>query len=181
MSSGPNKIERYGGVAQALHWLVAIMVFCVFALALTLDNAPRATKAWWVNLHVVVGLLMFATVILRLFWRMGHKPPPPPEGTSDLLRIAGAAAHHLMYLLLVVGPVIGLVAYIWHARVFDFGLFTVNPGVPNTKSVYEPAEEIHKFMMFSLMGLVALHFLASLWHHFVKRDGLLWRMLPGGR
>lgn len=29
------------------------------------------------------------------------------------------------------------------------------------------------------MGLIALHVLAALYHQFVKRDGLLWRMSFG--
>ena len=181
MTGGTDKIERYSGVAQALHWLIALMVFGMFALGLTLDGAPRATKTWWVNIHVVAGLSLFTLVILRLLWRIGHKPPPPVEGTGNLLRIAGTATHHLMYLLLIAGPIVGVVAYVWHARVFDFGFFELDFGVPITKSIYEPAENIHSYIIFTLMGLVALHFLAALWHHFVRRDGLLWRMLPGGR
>jgi cytochrome b561 len=170
----------YTSSARILHWLLAVLIFGMFALGLAFDSIPRATRLWWINMHTVVGLLLFALVLFRLYWRIGHKPPPLPEGTSDLVRRASTGMHHLLYLLMVVIPIVGIVAYIWHARVFDFGLFKLDFGVPNTRSVYGPAEDIHKYLVFTLIGLVVLHVLAALWHHFIKRDGLLRRMWPAG-
>ena len=181
MRVGPNTLERYSGVAQTLHWVIALLVISMFVLGLSLDNYKGAEKLWWVNIHTTAGLVLFALVILRLFWRIGHRPPSMPEGTSDLVRVSGTSTHHLMYLLLFAGPIVGIVAYVWHGRVFDFGQFKVDLGVASTKTIYEPAEVYHKYLIFTLMGLVGLHVLASLWHHFIRRDGLLWRMLPGGR
>ena len=174
-------IARYTGFAQFMHWLIALTIFGMFALGLTLDGAPRATKTWWVNIHTCVGHVLFAFVLYRLFYRISHTPPPLPAGASDLVRRLGTASHHLMYLFLIAIPIVGIVAAVWHARVFDFGLFQVNFGVANTKSIYEPAENIHSYLVFTFMGLVVLHFLASLWHHFFQKDGMLWRMLPGGK
>ena len=173
-------IARYSGFAQALHWTIAVVIFGTFTLGLLFESIPRATRPWWINLHTV-GLFLFALVLFRLFYRVGHKPPPAPEGTSDLVRRAGTASHHLMYLLMIAIPIVGIVAYVWHARVFDFGLFKLDFGVANTKSIYDPAEQIHKYLGFTLMGLVGLHILASLWHHFFQKDGMLWRMIPGGK
>ena len=67
----------------------------------------------------------------------------------------------------------------WHARVFDFGFFKLDFGIANNKAVYDPMEQVHKNLAFLLIGLVVLHALAALWHQFIKRDGLLWRMWPG--
>ncbi len=181
MNANVATINRYSCFAQAMHWLIALVIFGMFALGLSFDSVPRGTKTWWVNIHTTVGLVLFAFVLFRLFYRIGHKPPPPPQGTSDFIRKAGAASHHLMYLFLIVIPIVGVVAYVWHARVFDFGLFKIDFQVANAKSVYEPAEDLHKYLVFTFMGLVALHFLASLWHHFIKKDGMLWRMIPGGK
>ena len=170
---------RYSTLAQALHWIIALTVLGMFVLGLSFDSVPRGTKTWWGNIHTVVGLVLFALVLFRLFWRVGHKPPPLPEGTSDLVRISSTAMHHVLYLFMVVIPIIGIVAYVWHARVFDFGLFKLDFHVANTKTIYEPAEDLHKYLVFTLMGLVGVHFLAALWHQFIKKDGLILRMLPG--
>lgn len=132
---------RYSGFAQALHWLIALMILAAFALALSFDSIPRATRPWWINLHTVTGLLLFALVLLRLVWRMGHQPPPLPQGTSALTRRSSTVMHHTLYLLMLVIPVIGIVAYVWHGRVFDFGLFKLDFGVASSKAVYDPAEQ----------------------------------------
>lgn len=172
---------RYTGAAQALHWIIALTIFGMFTLGLLFDSIPRNTRQWWINLHTVTGLFLFALVLFRLFWRIGHKPPALPEGSSDFVRISSSAAHHTMYLLMIAIPVSGMIAYIWHAKAFDFGLFKLDFAVANNKPVYDPAEQFHKYMGFVLMGLVALHILAALWHHFLKKDGLLLRMMPGGK
>ena len=75
-------------------------------------------------------------------------------------------------------PVVGIVAYVWHGRVFDFGLFKLAFGVASQKGIYGPAEEIHELLAYALMGLVGLHVAAALWHHFIARDGIFARILP---
>ena len=181
MATNSTVPARYTGTAQALHWIIALTIFGMFTLGLLFESIPRNTRQWWINLHTVTGLFLFALVLFRLFWRIGHKPLALPEGSSGFVRASSAAVHHTMYLLMIAIPVSGIIAYIWHAKVFDFGLFQLNFGVPNNKSVYDPAEQFHKYMGFVLMGLVALHFLAAIWHQLIKKDGLLLRMMPGGR
>jgi cytochrome b561 len=174
-------VQRYSGFAQAMHWTIAVVVLGMFTLGMLFDYTPKGTKTWWVNIHVCVGLVLFALVLIRLAYRAGNPPPPPPAGVSEPVRKAGVASHHLMYLLMVVIPVIGVVAYVWHGRVFNYGLFQLDFHVPSNKAVYERAEDIHGYLVYVLMGFVALHFLAALWHQFIRKDGLMWRMLPGGK
>ncbi len=181
MPSSSVVSTRYTLPAIWLHWLIAVLVFGLFGLGLAFEAIPRASRLWWINLHTIIGLGLLVLVLARLAWRVGHTPPPLPEDSSPLVRKASAATHHLMYLLMVAIPLVGLVAYFWHGRIMDFGAFQINPGLASTRSVYDPAEGVHKAMAFALMGLVALHVVAGLWHHFIKQDGLLWRMWPGGR
>jgi cytochrome b561 len=79
---------------------------------------------------------------------------------------------------MLVTPLVGIVAFVWHARVFDFGLFTIDFGVKSSGAVFHPAEDIHLWLTYGLLALVGGHAVAALWHHFVSRDTVLWRMLP---
>jgi cytochrome b561 len=74
--------------------------------------------------------------------------------------------------------VVGIVAFVWHGRVFDFGLFSIDFGVKSNGPVYHQAEDIHLWLTYGLFGLVAGHAVAALWHHFICRDSVLLRMLP---
>ena len=78
-------------------------------------------------------------------------------------------------------PPLGIVAFVWHGRAFDFGLFRIDFGVKSDRAIFHPAEDYHGWLVYTLFALVALHALAALWHHFIRRDDVLRRMWPGPR
>jgi cytochrome b561 len=89
--------------------------------------------------------------------------------------------HWLLSALLLLIPILGIVTFLWHGRVFDFGLFRVDFGVHKNRAIFHPTEEIHGYLAYALFTLIGLHMLAALWHHFVRRDGVLQRMWPARR
>ena len=171
---------QYGSAAIAFHWAVAGLIVFLGALGLLFDDIPRESRAFWINVHGCVGLVYFALVIARLGWRTSHKPPDPPPDIGELDRRVSLAAHHLLYALMVLIPIFGVVAYVWHGRAFDFGFAQLNFGVDSNPGVFHPAEEVHQVLAYCLFGLAGLHAVAALYHHFVRRNGVLLRMLPGG-
>lgn len=78
-------------------------------------------------------------------------------------------------------PSIGIMTFIWHEEVFDFGLYQVNLGVPRNRKIFHSSEDIHGYLSYVLFGLIGLHLLAALWHHFIRRAGVLLRMWPARR
>lgn len=169
---------RYDRVAMFLHWTVAAFVIFLGALGLGFDLIPRASRLFWINIHTSVGLVMFGFVLMRVLWRLGHPAPPPNPGWSRPVVMLSHATHMALYALLLILPVIGIIAYVWHGRVFDFGLFRLDFSIPSNKAVYDPAEEIHGLLAYVLMGVVGLHVVGALWHHFVARDGIFGRIVP---
>ncbi len=176
-----NGINRYDSIAMSLHWAIAALLVFIGGIGLTWDYFPRGTKPFWLNIHVTVGLLFFALVIARAAWRATHKPPELPADVDDLSRRLSHPLHMLMYALMVVIPAIGFVAFVWHGRVFNFGLFSLDFGVTSTRAVFHPAQNYHAYAVYTLFALIGLHAAAALWHHFVQRDGVLARMLPAPR
>jgi cytochrome b561 len=170
--------RRYDPVAMFLHWTVAAFVIFVGALGLCFDLIPRATRPFWINIHTTVGLVMFGFIFMRLLWRMAHPAPPPNPGWGRPVVMLSHATHMALYALMIILPIVGIVAYVWHGRVFDFGLFKLDFGVASQKGIYGPAEEIHQLLAYTLMGLVGLHVVGALWHHFIARDGIFARILP---
>ena len=171
---------RYDAGAIAFHWTVAALVVFLGGLGLLFDDIPKDSWPFWINVHGSVGLIYLTAVIARLAWRASHRPPPLPAGVGAFWRRASSSAHHLMYVLMLVIPAVGFVAYVWHGRLFDYGLFQLKFGVSSNKAIFHPAEEIHQLLAYSLFALVGLHVTGALWHQYVRRDGVLLRMLPGG-
>jgi cytochrome b561 len=176
-----NPQERYGSGAVLFHWSTFVLVLIVGTLGLLHDSWPRATQAFWINVHALIGLLVWVLLIARALWRWRHSPPALPADLGDFTRRAAAAVHGALYLLLFVIPILGIVTFVWHGRVFDFGLFQVDFGVKKNRAIFHPTEDVHGYLAYLLFGLVAIHAAAALWHHFVARDGVLRRMWPAGR
>jgi cytochrome b561 len=177
----PAPPARYTLPAILFHWTSFALVVFVGVLGLLFGSIPRPNRLFWINIHAVFGLAVLALAMARVFWRLRSPPPAYPEGTAELTKRLSQPVHLLLYALMIVLPLVGIVAFVWHARVFDFGLFKLDFGVPSTKPVYEAAEEIHELLAYSLFGLAGLHGLAALWHHFVLKDGILQRIWPFGK
>ncbi|HYL70993.1 MAG TPA: cytochrome b/b6 domain-containing protein, partial [Candidatus Dormibacteraeota bacterium] len=125
---------RYDAGAMAFHWTMMVLVVIVGALGLLHDSWPRATAAWWINLHALLGLLVWVLLMARFWWRRTHPPPELPAAAGAMARRLSSPLHLLLYLLLFVIPVLGIVTFIWHGRVFDFGLFKVDFGVAKNRA-----------------------------------------------
>lgn len=173
--------DRYGAGAIALHWIMAALVVVVGVLGLLHDSWPRATQSWWINLHAVLGLLLWVLLSARFWWRHVHPPPELPARMGALARRLSYPVHLMLYLLLFVTPILGIVTFIWHGRAFDFGLFKLDFGVAKNRAIFHPTEDIHGYLAYTLFALVGVHVLAALWHQFVRRDGMLQRMWPAAR
>lgn len=174
------RFARYGGPAIAFHWTMFVLIAFVGGLGLLFDYIPRESRLSWINIHAICGLAILALVVARMIWRATHVPPDLPGEIGEFSRRTSHAAHMLLYALMFVTPVLGIIAFVWHARVFNFDVFQLAFPIPSTREVFHPAEGIHQYLAYCLLGLAGLHALAALWHHFVKRDVVLRRMLPGG-
>ena len=150
-----QKPARYDGMAMAFHWASFLLIAFVASLGLRFDSMARAEQPFWINIHALVGLLVLALA----------------------LRLSGPT-HFLLYGLMIVIPLIGIVAFVWHGRAFEFGVMRIDFGIKSDRTVFHPAEDVHGLLAYGLFALVGLHVLAAFWHQYLRRDGVLSRMLP---
>jgi cytochrome b561 len=176
----PNRTVRYGSAAIAFHWLMFALVVCVGTLGLLHDSWPKTTQRFWINIHALLGLLLWLVLFARLGWRIRHPPPAPIETLGPFERRLAQFTHIVLYALLFAIPIIGIVTFIYHGRIFDFGLFQVNFAVASNRAIFHPTEEWHGYLAYALFALAGAHALTALWHQYVMRDGLLARIWPRG-
>ncbi|AWV15690.1 MULTISPECIES: cytochrome b [Methylobacterium] len=183
--------RRYSAVAILLHWASALAVLVLIGLGLTMTHAALAPLRQFqlYQWHKSVGVTVLALTVLRLLWRLTHRPPPHPVGMPARERRAAAAAHHLLYLLLVGLPLTGWAV----VSLSPFNIPTVLyglvpwPHLPLAAHVPDPAaaegllKQVHALGAWFLAALLAVHVAAALRHHFLLRDDVLRRMLPGRR
>jgi cytochrome b561 len=167
--------------AIAFHWAMFVLVVGVGVLGLLHDSWPKQTQAFWINVHALIGILLWLVLLARFGYRFRHSPPALPTYIGAFSRRFSSPVHFALYALMFVIPIFGVVTFIYHGRIFHFGLFDINFGIPKTPAIFEPTEDIHGYLAYALFALASLHALAALWHHFVLHDGVLARMWPTRR
>ncbi len=169
---------RYTAAAIRFHWTMFVLVVVVGVLGLLHDSWPRTTQSFWINVHALIGILLWLVLMARLIWRIRHAPPALPAGLGALSVRFSSPVHWLLYALMFVIPIVGFITFIYHGRLFDLGFVKVNFGIKKNAAIFHPTEDIHGYLAYALFALAGLHALAALWHRFWLRDGVLARMWP---
>ncbi len=174
-----NTAERYGSGPRLLHWLIAALVIGALILIQTRGWWPRgsALRRGFREWHQQAALVAFALVWLRLAVRLVNQPPlilPPQPPWQER---ASKALHVLFYVLLIGLPVIGMVMVQLDGRTVSlFGLALPQWFAPD-KNLTHQFERVHTWLGNVMIGAITLHVAAALWHHYVRRDNALRRML----
>lgn len=174
-----NTENSYGLVTISIHWLTAVLIISAFALGLYIEDLEYA-HPWYHKgpaLHKSVGLTVFFLVFMRILWHRVSPAPKPLEMPDKELKIAKAVKLGL-YGLMILAPVAGYLVSTADGRGVEFfGLFKIPAIIAGKKPQEELFEEVHEIAVFAIMGLVLLHGLAALKHHFIEKDATLLRIL----
>jgi cytochrome b561 len=157
---------------------MAALILVVGVLGLLHDSWPKRTQGFWINIHALLGLLVWVLVMARFWWRSTHVPPDLPPDIGEFSRRWSYPVHLLLYALIFVIPMLGIVTFVWHGRAFDFVWFKIDFGVHSNRAIFHPTEDVHGYLAYALFTFAGLHSLAALWHHYIRHDGVLLRMWP---
>ena len=170
---------RYDSFAITLHWLTALLVLTQFGLAELWGFAPRPTRHLMIVAHMSFGILLTLVLIVRIAWRLtpGHQVR---AATAGWVELASKTVQYVLYGLLAAQAVLGFVLrWSGNEAMSFFGLPIPPPFAPFSKPAHHLVGEAHNWIGWTIIILAAGHALAALFHHFVLRDDVLWRMLPG--
>jgi cytochrome b561 len=175
-----NTAERWGSVQIGLHWTIAALVLLVQVPAgITMVSVdPGTVQNVGYNIHKTNGIVIFLLAIVRLGWRFAHPVPFLPTDMPAWQARLARTTHALLYLVLFLMPVTGfLYTAIGGFPVPFFMLYDLAPLVPVNKPVAEVFKYAHLTLQFVLYVTVLLHVAGALQHHYVRKDGILRRML----
>lgn len=172
----------YSPAQKALHWLIALLIVGLYLLTFGEDfyerGHPMRAMIWW--LHISFGLLLLGLVLARLGLRFTRGVPDLPASMTPVERGASQAVHLGLYALMLAIPLVGVVlTWLRGDALSFFGLFTIPSPLTADRTLGRTVKEIHELGANLILALAALHAAAALWHHLVRRDGVLARMLPG--
>ncbi len=180
LMSTPPATNSLPKIVRAIHWISVLAIFFALGLAWLHDiSDDDALNANIIGLHRQLGLLVLLLLALRLLARWTHRREHVGEVLPATLRLAGAASHLVLYAMLLAMPLLGWA--MTNARghaVSLFNLISLPALVAADPDLADSLQDWHEWGAWLLIGLVTLHVLAALWHHWVRRDGVLASMLP---
>ena len=195
-----HSTSGYSKTAKILHWLIAIGIFGMFALGWFMSDLPKeapkqiaydlfnlgvytwnlteeiSPRTFYFNLHKSIGVTIFALILIRILWRITHRPPALLSSYKAWERKLASGAHHLLYLLMVALPISGIIM----ATYSKYGIKWF--GVPFIKGLdnnpmRELFEEVHEIIGLIILLVIIVHIIGALKHKFIDKDDTLKRML----
>ena len=171
----------YTVTARILHWITASLVLLTLPLGLVIANdwgGPLQDQLY--DLHRSIGALIIPIILARVVYRWTHPPAPLPDDIPALQQFAANATHWALYALLIVQPFVGWIGTsAYRATIIVFGLFELPPIWPEDRAFSDRVLFVHGLIGLTIALLLAAHIGAALHHHFVRRDGILMRMISG--
>jgi cytochrome b561 len=171
----------YTMTARVLHWVTAILILCMIPLGLIIANDwGGPLQEFLYDLHRSVGALIVPLILTRLIDRWANPPLPLPDDIPAIQQFAAHATHWCLYALLIVQPIVGWIATsAYRAPISVFAWFELPPIWPENRALAEGMFSIHGLIGTVIAGLVAVHIGGALFHHFVRKDRVLMRMIAG--
>ena len=169
----------YTGTAKALHWLIVLLLIAQFIFAWTMPHIGRNTPVTTlISLHFTFGIIILAVAIVRLGWRLTHREPPPEDGLPPWQNLTAHIVHYLLYALLFVVPILGWINASWRGMPVEMFGLELPKLLPTRAPGWNWTGDVHGLLAnYAMLAMVGLHVAAALYHHFVRRDGVLKRML----
>lgn len=174
-------MQSYNGIAKTLHWLVFALMSGAFVVGFYMSDLPLSpTKLQLLSWHKWTGVTIFLLVLLRLTWRLMNPPPPHTAPMPSWKLQASEIVHRMLYLLMLAMPLSGwLMSSAKGVPTVWFGLIQLPDLLEKNKPLGKALEEVHEMLGYIILAFVAVHVVAALKHHFIDRDNVLARMLPG--
>jgi cytochrome b561 len=172
--------KSYGLLTILLHWVCASLIIFLFGLGVYMRGLDYYSP-WYhrgPELHIALGLIVAVLMSLRLIWRVKSTSPSPIPTISRANILAATLVKIALYAGVLLICTTGYFITTGEgdgAHFFD--LFSVPAVTTLSADSIDLIGALHKYMAWGLMGLVALHALAAVFHHVIKKDKTLIRML----
>lgn len=176
--------ERYSKVAAWLHWIIAILIVMNFVGAQIAEDMPKATEAVMMARHKAIGITVLILTLVRISWRLGHRPPPLDPHLKAWEKGLAHFTHGLFYFLMLAIPMTGWMMSSAHPMAPPIDYFTLFdfPKLPivGNKMLGGIGHEGHEILTKVMFFGVILHVVGALKHGLIDKRPSLARISPFG-
>lgn len=191
--------NQYTKTAIVLHWLIALGIFAMFALGWYMAELPKdapkamsfdlfdlgiynwqlteevSPRTFYFNLHKSVGVTLLGLIVLRIIWRITHRPPALLNSLSAAEKKLATAGHHALYLLMVLLPLSGVLMALYSKYGLKWFCMDLFAGLDNP-AMRDTFKEAHEVLGVLMLIVIAVHILGAIKHKLIDKDSTMDRM-----
>jgi cytochrome b561 len=177
-----NKVTGWDSVSRMFHWGLGVAIIGMLAYGWWMNRIPaRPDRFFHRSIHADIGYVILLMMALRIIWRAFHPVPALPSEMPLWGRVLARINQASLYVLTLLVGFLGWAHSGAHKPDYSswFGLFRMPQFTTENRINARDYENWHIYMAYVLLALVVLHVVAALYHHVIKRDRVLTRMLDG--
>ena len=160
-----------------MHWAIAALVTAILIVGALLVSTTSSSYLSLLGLHKVLGVTLFILMLVRVGLRIHFGNPRHEKALPTLVSLAASLSHLAFYLILLAMPVIGYLMLCAAGNPVTFGAITLPTIIAKSDSAYVVFHSLHLALALALFIIVLAHLTAALYHHVIRQDGVLRRML----
>ncbi len=176
-----EKVRRYSIGLRRLHWLMAMLILLVYPAIEQRGLFQRGTpeRAAMMQTHFWLGLSVLFFIAWRVAARLRNGTPPIHPALPIWQALPAGLLHLLLYAFLIVMPILGLLTAWTDGKTLylPFSHIALPALMAPDPALAERLESLHGGIGEFFYWVIGLHVLAALYHHFIRRDDTLRRMM----
>jgi cytochrome b561 len=173
---------EYPQVSKWFHWITVPLIVILLLSGLTIRFIADEPKIRFYVVHESLGLLVLLLSAARLTWRLTHRPPAMASHLPPLERFGANTVHHAVYVVLIVQPILGF--FTTNAYGFPqrddrafLGFINLPKFMDANVDLAHALHWAHSIVGWLLIPMLAMHVTAVVYHHAIRGDGTLMRMI----
>ncbi len=181
----PGEFAPYSATARLLHWLTVLLVLIQVTSGLVMVYRGKDLNIWdqltntLYTTHKTLGLVVLALIVVRLGYRFAKGAPADEPTLHAVQRFVAHVTHWSIYALLIGLPVLGWIGVSMFPALGTFGGFKIPALTAPDPATSKQVLWLHGLLAYLLICLIVMHIAAALYHHTIRHDNVLRRMLPG--
>ncbi len=173
-----NTENSYGFIAKLLHWIIALMILGLLMVGFIMESMEPSEQKWQLyGYHKATGFTIFILVTIRIVWRLINIEVLLPQDLPHWQVIVSKITHYLLYLFMFLMPFSGIMmSRLGGHNINVFDLFTI-PAAAKNPELAGIFHKTHGLAAYGILAFILLHIGAALYHHFIRKDNVLMRMI----
>lgn len=174
-----RSVGSYDTVSVLIHWTIFLIVtsVCIIGFLFYKLDYKSELYAQYYYWHRSLGELVFMLVLVSLVWRCRRSAPSEFEDVH-WRQMAARWTRFVLVALLIIVPLVKIWRGAYGHMGWTFFWWHIPSSWPQNAALGRFLTEAHYYTAWALIALSTLHSAAALWHHYVRKDGLMNRMKP---